>query len=527
VRLVFIVTVKQTIPHTIFDVARRNGSHIAMRGEDGTETTYAQLEQQARQCAAALIAHGVKPGDRVAIWAANSPRWIVAALGIHTAGATLVTLNTRLKGMEANYILAKSGARLLLTMSEFLGINYPAMIEKDRPATLEEIILMDGTKGGTPWDAFIADATKTTPAQVDERLANLTDKDISDILFTSGTTGHPKGVMTSHGQNIRVYKQYAGTIQLGPEDNSLIIIPFFHSFGYKAGWLSTLISGATLLPHAAFEAEAILKRIQNEKASFMPGPPTLYQSLLAGPYKDYDRSSLRIVTTGGASVPVALVEEMRKELGIKTVLTAYGLSESSGTVSMSEPGDDAETIARTAGRAIPGVEVRLVDEDGKDVAQGEAGELLVRGDCVMVGYFQDEAATKKAIDPDGWLHTGDVAVQDARGYITITDRKNDVVIVGGFNVYPAEVERILAANPLILQSAVIGVPDPRQGEVPKAFIVLRPGASATDADIIAWSRENMANYKVPRSVEIVPALPVNAAGKIQKFVLRGQGSSHS
>jgi acyl-CoA synthetase (AMP-forming)/AMP-acid ligase II len=255
----------------------------------------------------------------------------------------------------------------------------------------------------------------------------------------------------------------------------------------------------------------------------MPGPPTLYQSLLVAPYRNYDLTSLRIATTGGAPVPVALVADMRTALGIDTVLTAYGLSETCGTVTMCDAGDDNETIARTAGRPLAGTELRLVDESSKDVPAGTPGEVLVRGDCVMVGYFADAEATRLAVDSEGWLHTGDIAVQDARGYLTITDRKKDMVIVGGFNVYPAEVERMMGDHPGILQAAVIGVPDERLGEVPKAYVVLKPGISATGESIIAWCRDRMANYKVPRSVEIVPVLPVNASGKVQKFVLRDKG----
>jgi acyl-CoA synthetase (AMP-forming)/AMP-acid ligase II len=278
--------------------------------------------------------------------------------------------------------------------------------------------------------------------------------------------------------------------------------------------------GGTLLPHAAFDASTILQRIAHEKVTYLPGTPTLYQSLLAGPYRDYDLASLRIACTGGAMVPIVLVGEMRRELHIGTVITAYGLSETCGTVSMCVTGDDDATIASTAGRPLPGTEVRLVDEAGQDVPVGTPGEILVRGNCVMVGYFNNPAATREAVDAEGWLHTGDVAVQDARGYLTITDRKKDMVVVGGFNVYPAEVERIMSAHPAILQLAIIGVPDPRLGEVPKAFVVLRPGATADEASLIAWCRDNMANYKVPRCIEIVTALPVTASGKVQKFTLR-------
>ncbi len=326
--------------------------------------------------------------------------------------------------------------------------------------------------------------------------------------------------MTTHGQNVRLYLAYGETLTYGPGDNFLIINPFFHSFGYKAGWLVALMRGVTVLPHAVFETERVLQRIEREKVTLLPGPPTIYQSLLAGPYKRFDIASLRVAITGAASVPVTLIEEMRAKLGIDVVLTAYGLTETCGVVTMCGAGDDAATIANTAGRPLGGIEVRLVDEGGEAVAPGEAGELLVRGPNVMRGYFNDPAATAAAIDGEGWLRTGDIAVQDARGNVKITDRAKDIFIVGGFNAYPAEIEGLLAAHPAVMQSAVIGVTDERLGEVPMAFVVLRPGASATPEEIIAWCRENMANYKVPRKVVLVDALPRNAGGKVLRDALQ-------
>jgi acyl-CoA synthetase (AMP-forming)/AMP-acid ligase II len=229
---------------------------------------------------------------------------------------------------------------------------------------------------------------------------------------------------------------------------------------------------------------------------------------------------LRVGGTGAANVPPILIRQMREVLGFKRVFTAYGLTESTGTVTACRPGDSDERVARTCGAAIPGVEIKCVDDDGSTVATGEAGEVLVRGFNVMRGYFDDPQATVEAIDSEGWLHTGDVGVLDEHGYLSITDRKKDLFIVGGFNCYPAEIEKILSAHPAIAQAAVIGVPDERLGEVGKAFVMLKSGQTAAGAAIIEWSRANMANYKVPRYIEIVPSLPLNAAGKVQKFALR-------
>jgi acyl-CoA synthetase (AMP-forming)/AMP-acid ligase II len=304
--------------------------------------------------------------------------------------------------------------------------------------------------------------------------------------------------------------------------------PFFHSFGYKGGWLASLMRGATVLPHAVFDAAAVLGRLGRERISVLPGPPSLYQALLAHPDRARaDLSSLRIAVTGAAPVPVELVRRMREELSFETVITAYGLTETCGMVSICRPEDDAETISRTSGRAIPGIEVRCVDADGKEVPRGQPGEVVVRGYNVMRGYFDEPAETAKTIDPDGWLHTGDVAVMDERGYLRITDRIKDMFIVGGFNCYPAEIESLLYGSGWFAAVAVAGVPDERMGEVGRAWVVPAPGRSFTPDEVIAWCRANMANYKVPRRVEIVSELPVTPSGKIQKFVLRERAAASS
>ncbi|HEX7407776.1 MAG TPA: AMP-binding protein, partial [Candidatus Binatia bacterium] len=347
--------------------------------------------------------------------------------------------------------------------------------------------------------------------------------DLADILFTSGTTGKPKGVMTTHEQNLRAFDAWSGIVGLRAGDRYLIVNPFFHGFGYKAGWLSAIMRGCTILPHQVFDVDAVLQRIDKERISVMPGPPTLYQSILAHPDRGkYDLSSLRLVVTGAAVIPVELIHRMRRELAIETIITGYGLTETSGVVTMCRAEDDAETIATTSGRVIPGVEARCIDKTGTEVPRGQPGEVVVRGYNVMKGYFDDPAATAETIDADGWLHTGDVGVMDERGYLRITDRIKDMFIMGGFNCYPAEIEGIMLTHDAIAQVAVIGVPDQRMGEVGMAYVVPRPGATPTPEAIVKWCREHMANYKVPRFVELVDALPMTASGKVTKFVLREQ-----
>jgi acyl-CoA synthetase (AMP-forming)/AMP-acid ligase II len=278
-----------------------------------------------------------------------------------------------------------------------------------------------------------------------------------------------------------------------------------------------------MVPHAVFDVDTVMQRVTEERISMLPGPPTVYWSILDHPrVADFDMSTLRLSVTGAAPVPVELIKRMRAELGFETIVTGYGLTEATGIATMCRHDDDPETISTTAGRAIPGIDVQVVDATGAEVPRGEPGEIVVRGYNVMRGFLHDPDATKEAIDAGGWLHTGDVGVMDERGYIRITDRIKDMYIVGGFNAYPAEIEGMILAHPAVSQVAVVGVPDERMGEVGVAFVVPRPGADVDPSELTAWCRDQMANYKVPRRVEIVDALPLNASGKVLKYELRAR-----
>ncbi|HEY4378601.1 MAG TPA: AMP-binding protein, partial [Acidimicrobiales bacterium] len=368
----------------------------------------------------------------------------------------------------------------------------------------------------------------TPPADLAARIEALAATDVSDILFTSGTTGSPKGVVEAHGQTVRCSSTWASLVGLREDDRYLIVNPFFHSFGYKAGIVACLSTGATMVALAVFDVPAIMRLITAEKISMIPGPPTIYQTILNHPDRDQlDSSSLRLAVTGAAKVPVSLVEEMHTDLGFETVVTAYGLTEACGFATMCRHDDDAVTISTTSGRAMPGVEVLIVDDDHHEVARGEPGEIVVRGYNVMREYFEDPTQTAEAVDAHGWLHTGDIGTMDERGYIAITDRKKDMFISGGFNAYPAEIEGILVQHPGVAQAAVIGVPDERMGEVGMAFVVRATGTDLDETELVSWARENMANFKVPRHVRFVEALPFNAGGKVLKFELRKQAATES
>ena len=525
-----------TIPQLVFRAAERYGDARAL--EDGEiRLSFRELETEALRAARAFIAAGVEPGDRVGIWAPNVAEWILAAIGIQCAGGVLVTLNTRFKAPEAGYVLRKSRAKLVCCMTEFLGMDYVAAVRSQDLPDLEGIIALRGepssaTAGGdeavlvTGWQAFLESGDSVSEAAARARAEAVGPDDLSDFIFTSGTTGSPKAVMSAHSQNVRAFASWTEVVGLRAGDRYLIVNPFFHSFGYKSGWMSAIMRGATIIPQLVFDAAKVLERVANERITMLPGPPTLYQSFLASPeLADTDLSSLRLAVTGAAAIPVELIHRMRDELGFETIITGYGLTETCGIVTMCRFDDDPETIATTSGRAIRDVEVRCIDTDGKEVPRGEPGEVVVRGYNLMRGYFDDEAETRNTIDADGWLHTGDIAVMDERGYVRITDRIKDMFINGGFNVYPAEIENALYGSGQFAQVAVIGVPDERAGEVGMAFVVPAPGQDVTSDGVIAWCRENMANYKVPRRVAVVDELPTTPSGKVMKFKLREQAQA--
>jgi HIP---CoA ligase len=502
------VTLPATIPALVAAAAADFADAEAV--VDGERrVSFTELEELVRRGAALCIRRGVQPGDRVAIWAPNSLDWVVAALGALSAGAALVPLNTRFKGAEAAWILDRSRVALTFVSPPFLDNDYPAML-----AGRDHVVVLDESLWRNPLPADEA-------AAVAQRIAAVTPEDTGDVIFTSGTTGRPKGVVTTHAQTLRVFDTWAEVVGLRAGDRYLVVNPFFHTFGYKAGIIACLLRGATIVPQSVFDVPAVLDLIDREGITVLPGPPTLYQSILDSPDRSTrDLGTLRLIVTGAAIVPVVLIERLRSELDVETVLTAYGLTEATGTVSMCRRGDDAVTIATTSGRAIPDTEVRIVDLSGAAVRIGEPGEVVVRGYNVMAGYFEDPAATAEAIDADGWLHTGDIGMLDADGNVRITDRLKDMYVVGGFNAYPAEIEQVLATHPEIAESAVVGVPDERLGEVGEAFVVARPGATVDPVEVVAWCRERMANYKAPRTVVVVDVLPRNASGKVLKFELR-------
>ncbi|MFJ8194067.1 FadD3 family acyl-CoA ligase [Streptomyces sp. NPDC096094] len=473
----------RSIPELVRSAADRFGDAEAV--VDGEQRlTFTELADRVRRTAGAFASAGVGPGDRVALWAPNSAEWIVAAFGLLTAGGVLVPVNTRFLEDEAHDIVVRSGAKALLVQNGFLDRTFTG------PPGVPVIDLKN--------DGFLASG-RPLEREVGE-------DDLADIVYTSGTTGRPKGVMTTHGQTLRLYSEWCDLAQLRQSDRYLMVNPFFHIFGYKAGLVASLIRGATALPLAVFDVGRVLELVEKERVTVLPGPPTLYHSLLEAD-GGRDLSSLRVAVTGSADIPVELVRRITTELPFSHLMTGYGLTEA-GTVTASRPGDPYEAVATTVGRPCRGFEVRVAEDK----------EVLVRGYSVMRGYLDDPEATAEAIDVDGWLHTGDLGELDEEGRLRIVGRKKDMFIVGGFNAYPAEIEGFLLEHPAVAQVAVVGVPDVRMGQVGKAFVVRR--GEVTEPELIAWAKERMAGFKVPRHVEFRTSLPLTATGKVLKDQLR-------
>ncbi len=523
-----------TVPTLLQEMSARGDHPAIVDGE--TSLSYAQLAARIEKVARAYLAQGVRHGDRVAVWVPNRLEFILAMLGAQSIGAAVIPLNTRYTGHEAAAILARSRASAIVVAEGFLGKSYAkelreAAAELGVEGTvcpglphLRFLVALEKTSDAAvlPWDDFLASGATVPSAQLDAAIDAVGPDDIMDILFTSGTTGVPKGVMSAHRQSIGVARAWGLGAELTEQDRYAIVNPFFHGFGYKAGLITSLLYGTTIYPVAVFDTTLLLELVQSARITVLPGVPTIFTSMLDHPrLADYDLSSLRFAIAGATAAPATLFHDMVNTLGFRTVAQAYGLTECV-VATLSRPGESLEHAAQTTGPAVSGIEIRTVDADGVDVGVDEDGEILLRGDNVMLGYFEDEEATRAVFTKDGWFRTGDIGRLDEHGCLKITDRLKDMFIVGGFNVYPAEVENVLRKHPAVNESAVVGVPDDRMGTVGRAYVLLlhnaepKPDAAALEA----FCRRHLAGFKVPREFVFVEDFPRNATGKILKTDLR-------
>lgn len=524
-----------TIPAALARAAERFRDEEALVDHSGgreVRLTYRELHERVRGLARFFLAEGVSPGDRVALNSPNTHHWVIAALAALHIGAVVTPINTRFTAVETRDVLARSGARVLVVAGIFLGRDRLAELRESEEDGLRDLpslrtILRLPVESAEPpvpdcydWTDFADRAGSVPIERVDEAAASVDAGDVSDMLYTSGTTGRSKGVLSAHRQALAVADAWATCGELDRTDRYLVVNPFFHSFGYKAGILPCLLRGATIVPVPVFDTHAVLGLVHRERITVLPGAPTIYQSILDDPARgEHDLASLRLAVTGAASVPVVLVERMQRELSFDTVLTAYGLTEAV-VATMCRPDDDDETVANTCGRPTSDFELRIADPSGAPLPAGSVGEVLLRGPNMMLGYRDEPEQTGNAIDPDGWLHTGDLGRVDRHGGLTITDRLKDMYICGGFNVYPAEVEQAVARLDGVAENAVVGTGDARLGEVGKVYVVAKPGHDLTEREVLEFCRARLANYKVPRHVEFRASLPRNPSGKVLKHELR-------
>jgi acyl-CoA synthetase (AMP-forming)/AMP-acid ligase II len=517
----------ETIPGVLRATAQRLGDKTALVSLTDAPMSFATLDAMADQFAKALMGDGMKAGDRVGIWAPNQWEWVAAAVGAQRAGGVMVPLIVRFRAGEVTDIINRANVRYLVSAGDYIGLHYPSMLRDEVLPSLERVIVLRADESKLSgreesWDRFIARGETISNAALHEREAGVTPDSISDIMFTSGTTGRPKGAVFKHVGAVRAARVMETFMSMTDKDCFCPMGTFAHVGGYKQGWLAGLLTGATVCWGDAGDLESTLYLASKLRVSVMPAPPIIWQGVLDTDRSKWDLSALRFISTGGTMVPTEMVRRLIDEMGVEQVATGYGMTETCGIDNHTRRTDTPEQIANTVGNPAADTEVRVVNGDGKDVGPNEEGEIIVRNGRQLLEYLDDPKATAAALK-DGWYYTGDVGRKDADGYLTITDRLKDMYITNGFNVYPAEIERLMSSLPGLEQCAVIGVPDERAGESGRVFIVRSPGSTLTAEDVVNWCKANFANYKVPRQVRFVDTLPRNLMGKVLKHELRALG----
>src|SRR4051794_5041413 len=487
----------------------------------GLRYTYAELGEAVQRTARALLAAGIEAGDRVGIWSPNCAEWVLVQYATAKLGIILVNINPAYRTSELAYALRQSGCRMLIAATAFKSSDYVAMVEEVRgelPA-LEQVVFLDG------WEEFVARGEGVDDALVAERRQATQFDDPINIQYTSGTTGFPKGATLSH-HNILNNGYFVGQgCAYDETDRVCIPVPFYHCFGMVMGNLGCVTHGATMvIPEAGFEPEAVLATVQEERCTSLYGVPTMFIAELSHPrFAEYDLSSLRTGIMAGSPCPIEVMKQVIEKMHMEEVTICYGMTETSPVSTQPAAGDSLEKRTQTVGRAHPHLEVKLVaPATGHTVERGEPGELCTRGYSVMAGYWDEPEKTAEAIDAHGWMHTGDLATMDEDGYLNIVGRSKDMVIRGGENVYPREVEEFLHTHPAVLEASVIGVPDERYGEELMAWIRVRPGESLTEDEVRDYCSDRIAHFKRPRYVKFADEFPMTVTGKVQKYKMREQ-----
>ena len=513
----------ETIPQNLARTVAAHGDRDALVSvEQGLRYTYTEFAAEVDLLARGLMAIGVAQGDRVGIWSPNYAEWVLVQYATARIGAILVTINPAYRSSELEYVLNQSQISVLVAVESFLTSDYRSMIEDVWDRVPAERVIYLHTDG---WRELREAAGAVPAEQLEERTARLQPDDPINIQYTSGTTGFPKGATLSH-RNILNNGLFIGEACKYTElDRVCIPVPFYHCFGMVLGNLACTTHGsAMVIPAAGFDPAATLRTVSGERCTSLYGVPTMFIAELGDPNLDsYDLSSLRTGIMAGSPCPIEVMRQVVDQMNMSEVTIAYGMTETSPVSTQTSADDPLEKRVTTVGRVHPHVEIRIVDpESGRTVPRGTSGEFLTRGYSVMLGYWNDPERTAEAIDADGWMHTGDLAVMDDEGYVNIVGRIKDMIIRGGENVYPREIEEFLYSHPDIVEVQVIGVPDARYGEQIMAWVQLRDGATTSTDDIKAFCRGTIAHYKVPHYIKFTDAFPMTITGKIQKFKMREQ-----
>jgi fatty-acyl-CoA synthase len=520
---------------------RRPDDEALVYADRDLRYTYREFKGVVEECARALMALGLEKGDHVAVWGQNVPEWVTLQFATGKMGAVLVTVNPAYKAHELEYVLDQSDAAALFLTEGVRGADFLQILQEAVPELadvrdgelsvedlpyLKHVVLM----GGDPpdnmpvmsFDEFLDRGREVTEEELRERQHSLDAEDVINMQYTSGTTGFPKGVQLTHANIVKNAFSIGECMKLGPEDRVCIPVPFFHCFGCVLGTLNTVTHEGTMVPIETFDAERVLQAVHQERCTAVLGVPTMFIAELDHPdFDQYDTSSLRTGIMAGSPCPMEVMKRVVDVMGASEITIAYGQTESSPVITQTRTDDPLELRVSTVGRTLPGVEIRVVNIDtGEDCEPGEQGELWTRGYLVMRGYYKMEDKTAEVIDEDGWLHTGDLAVMDENGYVRITGRAKDMIIRGGENIYPREIEEFLYTHPDVSDVQVYGVPDEKYGEQVAAAIKKRPDADLTEEDVKEFCLQNIAYYKVPEYVDFVEEYPMTASGKIQKYKLR-------
>ncbi|MBU8582925.1 AMP-binding protein [Bacillus paralicheniformis] len=507
--------------------------------------TYRQFDQLCRKVAKGLMALGIEKGEHVAIWASNTPEWLTAQFASAKTGAVLVTVNTNYQLSELEYVLKQSDATTLILMESYRGTSYidilyklipelkesePGKLASERLPFLKNIILMGDKRhpGMYLWDDILKLSGSVSEKALDHRMERLKEHDVINMQYTSGTTGFPKGVMLTHSNLANNAANIAECMNLSRKDRMCIPVPFFHCFGCVLGTLACVTAGATMVPVQEFNPKEVLSAVETEKCTALHGVPTMFIAELNDQdFASYDLSSLRTGIMAGSNCPIEVMKKVINNMGMSEITIAYGQTEASPVITQTRVNDSLKRRVETVGRALPNVEVKITEPGtNQEVARGVQGELCTRGYHVMKGYYKNSEDTAAVIDEDGFLHTGDLAVMDEEGYCRITGRLKDMIIRGGENIYPREIEEFLYKHPNILDVQIVGVPDETFGEEISAWIKLKSGASMTADELKEYCKGKIARYKIPRYIAFVEEFPMTASGKVQKFKLREQALEH-